>query len=49
VWPLLAAGRCKPIIDSVFRLADAANAHRRMESSAHVGKIVLTTSPEIPA
>jgi len=42
VWPLLAAGRCKPIIDSVFPLADAANAHRRMESSSHVGKIVLT-------
>ena len=42
VWPLLAAGRCRPIIDSVFPLADAASAHRRMESSSHVGKIVLT-------
>jgi NADPH2:quinone reductase len=42
VWPLLAEGRCKPVIDSVFPLAEAASAHRRMESSAHVGKIVLT-------
>jgi NADPH2:quinone reductase len=42
VWPLIAAGRCKPVIDSTFPLADAAAAHRRMESSAHVGKIVLT-------
>ena len=42
VWPLLAAGRCKPLIDSTFPLADAAKAHARMESSAHVGKIVLT-------
>ncbi len=42
VWPLLAAGRCKPVIDSAFPLADAASAHERMESSAHVGKIVLT-------
>jgi NADPH2:quinone reductase len=42
VWPLLAQGRCKPVIDSVFPLAEAAKAHERMESSAHVGKIVLT-------
>jgi NADPH2:quinone reductase len=42
VWPLLAQGRCKPAIDSVFPLAEAAEAHRRMESSAHIGKIVLT-------
>jgi NADPH2:quinone reductase len=42
VWPLLAAGRCKPLIDSTFPLADAAKAHALMESSAHVGKIVLT-------
>jgi NADPH2:quinone reductase len=43
VWPLLAEGRCKPIIDSRFPLAEAAAAHARMESNAHVGKIVLTT------
>ena len=42
VWPLLEQGRCKPIIDLLFPLAEAAEAHRRMESSAHVGKIVLT-------
>jgi NADPH2:quinone reductase len=43
IWPLLAAGKIKPVIDSTFPLADAAKAHARMESSAHVGKIVLTT------
>jgi NADPH2:quinone reductase len=42
VLPLLAAGRVKPIIDSTFPLAQAAAAHTRMESSAHIGKIVLT-------
>jgi NADPH2:quinone reductase len=42
VWPLLSAGRCKPLIDSTFPLAEAAKAHARMESSAHIGKIVLT-------
>ena len=42
VWPLIAAGRCKPVIDSMFPLADVAQAHARMESSEHVGKIVLT-------
>ena len=42
IWPHLAAGRIKPVIDSTFPLADAAKAHARMESSAHVGKIVLT-------
>jgi len=43
VWPLLSAGRCKPLIDSVFSLADAARAHARMDGGEHVGKIVLTT------
>jgi NADPH:quinone reductase len=41
VWPLIEAGRYRPVIDSVFPLAEAAAAHRRMESSAHIGKIVL--------
>lgn len=41
VWPHLAAGRIHPVIDSVFPLEDAAQAHRRMESSAHLGKILL--------
>ncbi len=42
VWPLLEAGRCKPLIHATFPLAQAAEAHRLMESSAHIGKIVLT-------
>ncbi len=41
VWPLLAARAVAPVIDTVFPLADAPLAHQRMESSAHVGKIVL--------
>lgn len=44
VWPHVAAGRVRPVIDSVFPLADAAQAHRRMESSAHLGKILLRVS-----
>jgi NADPH2:quinone reductase len=42
VLPLIAAGRAKPVIDSTFALAQAAQAHARMETSAHIGKIVLT-------
>jgi NADPH2:quinone reductase len=42
VWPLLEAGRCKPLIHATFPLAQAADAHRLMESSSHIGKIVLT-------
>src|SRR5262249_43209314 len=42
VWPLIAAGKVKPVMDKQFPLADAASAHARMESSAHIGKIVLT-------
>ena len=41
VWPFVAAGALKPVIDSVFPLAEAAAAHRRMEAGDHVGKIVL--------
>ena len=41
VWPLLAAGKVAPVMDQEFALADAAAAHARMESSAHIGKIVL--------
>jgi putative PIG3 family NAD(P)H quinone oxidoreductase len=41
VWPLLAAGRIAPVMDTTFPLEDAAAAHARMESSQHIGKIVL--------
>lgn len=40
-WPLLASGRIAPVMDSEFDLTDAAAAHARMESSGHIGKIVL--------
>jgi len=42
IWPLLAAGRVRPIIHATFPLAEAGEAHRLMESSNHIGKIVLT-------
>jgi NADPH2:quinone reductase len=41
VWPMLEKGECKPVIDATFPLAEAARAHERLESGAHVGKIVL--------
>ncbi len=41
IWPLLASGRVAPVIDSEYPLEDAAKAHARMETSEHVGKIVL--------
>ncbi len=43
VWPLVAAGRVRPIVQRTFPLAEAAAAHRLMESSGHIGKILLTT------
>jgi len=43
VWPLVEAGRVVPVIDTTFPLAEADKAHERMESSGHVGKILLTT------
>jgi NADPH2:quinone reductase len=42
VMPLLREGRIKPLMDSTFPLERAADAHRRMETSAHIGKIVLS-------
>lgn len=42
VWPLVEAGRVKPVIHRVFAAADAAAAHALLESGTHVGKIVLT-------
>lgn len=44
VWPRLDRGEIRPVVHARFPLADAAGAHRLMESSAHVGKIVLTAS-----
>jgi NADPH:quinone reductase len=43
VWPLLDAGRVRPVVFRTFALNDAAEAHQLMESGAHIGKIVLTT------
>jgi NADPH:quinone reductase-like Zn-dependent oxidoreductase len=42
VWPFVEEGRLKPVIDSVFPLERAADAHARLESGEHVGKIVLS-------
>jgi putative PIG3 family NAD(P)H quinone oxidoreductase len=42
IWPLLSAGRVRPVIHATFPLAEAAEAHRLMETSNHIGKIVLT-------
>jgi NADPH2:quinone reductase len=47
VWPLLDAARVKPVIARTFPLEEAAAAHRLMESSEHIGKIVLTTRVSI--
>lgn len=41
VWPMIAAGKLAPVIDSEYPLAEATKAHWRMESSGHIGKIVL--------
>lgn len=43
VWPLLDQGRVRPVIHATFPLEQAAEAHRLMESSAHIGKVVLVT------
>ncbi|MET1071272.1 MAG: zinc-binding dehydrogenase [Umezawaea sp.] len=41
VWPLVEAGAIRPVVDRTFAVADAAEAHRLMETGDHVGKIVL--------
>ena len=41
VWPLIAAGKVRPVMDNIFPFREAAKAHARMESSVHIGKIVL--------
>jgi len=47
VWPLLARGDIKPIVDRVYPLERASEAHAYMESSAHRGKIVLSVDPSV--
>jgi NADPH:quinone reductase-like Zn-dependent oxidoreductase len=42
VWPLIESGAVKPVIHATFPLRAAADAHRMMESSVHIGKLVLT-------
>jgi len=42
VWPLIESGKIKPVIFKTFPLAQASEAHKLMESSQHIGKIVLT-------
>lgn len=42
IWPLVAAGKFKPVIDSTFPLKDAAEAHRRIDAPDHIGKIMLS-------
>jgi putative PIG3 family NAD(P)H quinone oxidoreductase len=44
VWPLIEAGKIKPVVHAAFPLAEAAKAHSLMESGAHIGKIVLTVA-----
>lgn len=46
VWPLLAAGRIAPVMDSDYPLAEASQAHAHMEAGDHIGKIVLKVGPE---
>jgi NADPH:quinone reductase len=43
VWPMIAQGKLKPVVQRTFPLADAADAHRALEAGDHIGKIVLTT------
>ena len=42
VWPLLESGAVRPVIDSTFPLAEVRRAHERLETSRHIGKILLT-------
>jgi NADPH2:quinone reductase len=46
VWPVLDAGRCAPLIHQVYDFTDVVEAHRMMESSAHIGKLVLRVAAE---
>ncbi len=44
IWPLIDAGKIKPVLYKTFPLAEASEAHKLMESSTHIGKIVLTVA-----
>ncbi len=44
IWPLVVQGKFKPVIDSTFQMTEAADAHRRIDDPAHIGKIVLKTA-----
>jgi NADPH2:quinone reductase len=46
VWPLIEAGKLRPIVDRVFPLDEAGEAHRRMHSSSHIGKLLLQMGSE---
>ncbi|HEX7536245.1 MAG TPA: NAD(P)H-quinone oxidoreductase [Dermatophilaceae bacterium] len=46
VWPLIESGQVKPIVHRTFPLAEAASAHRELESGANIGKVLLTTQPQ---
>ncbi len=48
LWPLLDSGRIRPIVDRVYPMEEVADAHRRMESSRHIGKIVLRIGASPP-
>jgi NADPH:quinone reductase len=48
IWPHLASGRIRPVIHKTFPLQDAAGAHALMDSSAHIGKIILTVDQPLP-
>ena len=45
VWPLFESGKLRSVVHRVFPMAEAAEAHRLMESSAHIGKIMLQVAP----
>ena len=47
VWPVLATGKCRPIIHATFPLTDAAKAHQLLESGSHVGKIILLAASTV--
>ncbi|NUP35258.1 MAG: NAD(P)H-quinone oxidoreductase [Streptomycetaceae bacterium] len=46
VWPLIAAGRVRPVVDRIVPMREAAEAHRLLESSGHVGKVVLSVGED---